>query len=91
MDPEISASPIAYPDEATLSRGVSFSALSLEGTQDMNNLWLTVKTEDNTTLRYLILTGAAIVLVILLWLFFKVRKRRQKARRCRKWKQTPPA
>lgn len=90
MDPEISASPIAYPDETTLSRGVSFSALSLEGTQDMNNLWLTVKTEDNTTLRYLILTGAAIVLVILLWLFFKVRKRRQKARRCRKWKQTPP-
>lgn len=65
-----------------------FSALSLEGTQDMNNLWLTVKTEDNSTLRYLILTGAAIVVVILLWLFFKVRKRREKSRRCRKWKQS---
>ena len=30
------------------------------------------------------LTGAAIVVVILLWLFFKVRKRREKARRWRK-------
>ena len=88
MDPEMADNPIAYPDAETLARGKVFSALSLEGTQDMNNLWLTVKTEDNSTLRYLILTGAAIVVVILLWLFFKVRKRREKSRRCRKWKQS---
>ena len=87
MDPEMSENPVAYPDAETLARGQVFSALSLEGTQEMNELWLTVKTDDNATVRYLILTGAAIVLVVLLWGFFKVRKRREKARRCHKWKQ----
>lgn len=87
MDPEMSENPVAYPDAETLARGQVFSALSLEGTQEMNELWLTVKTDDNATVRYLILTGAAIVLVVLLWGFFKVRKRRERARRCRKWKQ----
>lgn len=87
MDPEITENPIAYPSEEMLARGQTFSSLSLEGTQEMNNLWLTVKTSDDTTAKYLIITGAVIIAVILLWLFFKVRKRRQKARRCRKWKQ----
>lgn len=86
MDPEIASDPIAYPDEETLARGSSFSSLSLEGTQEMNRLWLQVKTADTATTVYSILTVAAIVLVILLWVFFKVRKRRKKARRCQKWK-----
>ena len=48
--------------------------------------------EDNAAIRlpsttvYLILTAAAIALVVFLWVFFKVRKRKRKARRCAKWK-----
>ena len=87
MDPEVASDPIAYPDTETLARGLSFSSLSLEGTQEMNSLWLTVKTADTTTTVYLILTIAAVVLVVFLWGFVKFRKRRKKARRCQKWKQ----
>ena len=87
MDPEVASDPIAYPDTETLARGLSFASLSLEGTQEMNSLWLTVKTADTTTTVYLILTIAAVVLVVFLWGFVKFRKRRKKARRCQKWKQ----
>ena len=87
MDPEVASDPIAYPDTETLARGLSFSSLSLEGTQEMNSLWLTVKTADTSTTVYLILTIAAVVLVAFLWSFVKFRKRRKKARRCQKWKQ----
>lgn len=87
MDPEVASDPIAYPDKEILARGLSFSSLSLEGTQEMNSLWLTVKTADTSTTVYLILTIAAVVLVVFLWSFVKFRKRRKKARRCQKWKQ----
>lgn len=87
MDPDVAENSIAYPDEQTLSRGSSFTSLSLTGTQEMNSLWLTVKTADSATTVYLILTIAAIALVVFLWLFFKVRRKHRKARRCRKWKQ----
>ena len=86
MDPELAANPIAYPDENTLALGSAFTSLSLTGTQEMNNLWLTVKTADSSTTVYLILTAAAIVLIVFFWLFYKVRRKRRKARRCRKWK-----
>ena len=86
MDPEIASDPIAYPDAETLTRGQSFSSLSLEGTQEMNRLWLQVKTADTTTTVYIILTITAATLVIFLWIFFKIRRRRKKARRCQKWK-----
>ncbi len=86
MDPEVTSSPIAYPDEETMALGQSFNSLSLEGTQRMNEHWLTVKTADSATTVYLILTLVAIALVAFLWVFFKLRKRRQKARRCRRWR-----
>ncbi len=86
MDPEVVDDPITYPDEQTRALGEEFYALSIEATQYMNALWLTVKTADTSTTLYVILTIAAIVLVAFLWLFFKVRKRREKARRCQKWK-----
>lgn len=86
MDESVTQSDIAYPDEETLALGQSFSALSQEGTQQMNALWLSVKTSDNSTTVFLILTVAAIVLLIFLWLFLKVRKRRKRAARCRKWR-----
>ncbi len=81
MDPELVASEIAYPSEETLAKGEAFGALSVEGNQLMNSLWLSVKTDDNVLGKYLILTGAAIVVVIGLWLFFKIRKSRSIKRR----------
>ena len=87
MDPEIVNDPITYPDEEAMASGEEFVALSIEATQYMNALWLTVKTADTSTTLYIILTIVAIVLVAFLWVFFKVKKRRQKQRRCQKWKQ----
>lgn len=87
MDPAVAEAPIAYPDEATLALGSSFNSLSLEGTQMMNELWLTVKTADSATTVFLLLTVVAVISVVFLWIFFKVRKRRRKARRCRKWRE----
>lgn len=87
MDPEVAEDPIAYPDEETLALGSSFNSLSLEGTQLMNELWLTVKTADSSTTLFLILTVVAVISVGFLWIFFKVRKRRQRACRCRKWRE----
>lgn len=81
MDPELTASEIAYPSEEILAKGESFNALSDQANQLMNELWLSVKTTDDVLGRYLIITGAAIVLGICAWLFFKVRKNRRKARR----------
>lgn len=86
MDPEMAESPVAYPSEEVLARGAAFRALSESATQEMNTLWLTVKTADTATTVYLILTAAAVVLVIFLWLFFKFRKQHRKARRCSAWK-----
>ena len=86
MDPEVVEDPITYPDAETRAKGESFKALSIEATQYMNALWLTVKTADTSITFYVILTIVAFVLVVFLWIFFKVRKRRAKARRCRKWK-----
>ena len=87
MDPEYAGNPIAYPSPEVQAMGQSFTALSQEATQYMNALWLTVKTADSSTTVYLILTICAIVLIIFFWIFFKVRKKRAKARRCQKWKQ----
>lgn len=86
MDPKTANNPVAYPAEDVLSHGVAFRALSESATQEMNALWLKVKTADTETTLYLILTIAAIVGVILLWLTVKVRRRVRKARRCQKWK-----
>lgn len=86
MDPEMAESPVAYPSEEVLARGAAFRALSEKATQEMNSLWLTVKTADTATTVYLILTAVAVVSVVFLWLFFKFRKQHRKARRCRAWK-----
>lgn len=85
MDPAMTESDIAYPDSETLSRGQTFNSLSTSGTQLMNELWLGVKTSDNVLVTYLIVTGAAIILVAALWLYLKLRRRRQLRRRCRSY------
>ena len=82
MDPEVTESDIAYPSDQTLSLGQSFCALSTEGNQLMNELWLSVKTTDDVLGRYLYITGAALVLCIGLWLFFKLRRVNRRRHRC---------
>ena len=88
MDPEMAENPVAYPSDEVLARGAAFRALSETATQEMNTLWLTVKTADTATTVYLILTLAAAMAVAVLWLYAKARRRAKKARRCAKWKTT---
>ncbi|MBQ9030560.1 MAG: ABC transporter substrate-binding protein [Parasporobacterium sp.] len=81
MDPELTESEIAYPPEEILALGESYNALSDHGNQRMNELWLSVKTTDDVLGRYIIITVAAIVVCIILWLFFKFRRKIRKKRR----------
>lgn len=86
MDPETSASEIAYPAEETLSQGESFLYLSKPTTKLMDSLWLKVKTTGSNTKPLLILTITAIVVVLLLAIGMKIRRKRRMARRCRYFK-----
>lgn len=87
MDEEVISSPVSYPDDETLARSESFAELSVEATQEMNELWLSVKTSGANTTMYLILTLAAFAAVIAFFIISAALRRRKKARRCRKWKQ----
>ena len=78
---------MAYPDDETLARSESFAALSVEATQSMNDLWLSVKTDGANTTLYLALTIAAIAAVIVFFTVSGAVHRRKKARRCRKWRE----
>ena len=84
MDPEFAESPVAYPDDETLARSESFSSLPLDATQNMNDLWLSVKTSGANTKLYLGLTIAAVVVVAAFFVISGILKRRKKARRSRK-------
>ena len=81
MDPETAASPVAYPDDATLARGQAFSALSNDATQRMDALWLDVKTGGSNTTVYLVAGAAAVVVLVALLVFLQARRKRRKARR----------
>ena len=87
LDEEVTTSPVAYPDDETLARSESFAALSVEATQSMNDLWLSVKTDGANTTLYLALTIAAIAAVIVFFTVSGAVRRRKKARRCRKWRE----
>lgn len=87
IDEEVLESPVAYPDEETLARSESFAELSVEATQEMNDLWLSVKTQGANTTLYLILTLAAVAAVIAFFLISAALTRRRKARRCRRWRE----
>lgn len=89
IDEEVLASPVAYPDDETLARSESFAELSVEATQQMNDLWLSVKTQGANTTLYLILTLAAVAAVIAFFLMSAALTRRRKARRCRRWRENP--
>lgn len=84
MDPEVSASEIAYPSEETLSRSEAFLYLPTDINQLMDSLWLDVKTGDSedTTVMMAVTIGV-IVLALAILLIHSVRKKKRKARRCR--------
>ncbi len=88
MDEEVITNPVSYPDDETLARSESFSALPIDATQTMNDLWLSVKTAGANTTLYLIATLAAVALVIVFFILKNACRRRKIARRCRKWKST---
>ena len=86
MDEDVISSPVSYPDDETLARSESFSALPVQATQTMTDLWLSVKTAGANTTLYLIATLAAVALVIVFFCLKSIHRRRKIARRCRKWK-----
>ena len=81
MDPEVTESEIAYPDEETLSRSESFNALPTETSQLMDSLWLSVKTSGSETTGYLIAAAVLVGGAIFLTTFMKIRRQRRIARR----------
>lgn len=83
MDPETVASPVAYPDEETLSRGSSFLALSTEATQQMDALWLQARTAGSDTTFYLVSTIVVVAVLAAGLTALQIRKKRRKARRGR--------
>lgn len=80
MDPELVASPVAYPDQETLLRGQSFLSLSKEATQLMDSYWLEVKTTGANSTLLISLIGVAVVAVVLVLLVLARKKKKQKRR-----------
>lgn len=83
MDPALAASEVAYPSEEVLANSESFRALSIEATQLMDSLWLSVKTSGSSTAAYVIGAAALVAVVAALTIILQVRKKRRKARRGR--------
>ena len=80
MDPYIAKSPIAYPDEETLARATSFTNLSGDALQTMEDLWLDVKTDNSAdgssnTVLYI---GIAIVVALAAILIFLNQSKKKK-------------
>ncbi len=84
MDPEVSASDIAYPSDETLARSEAFLYLPTDVNQLMDSLWLDVKTGDSedTTVMMAVTIGV-IVLALAILLIHSARKKKRKSRRCR--------
>lgn len=81
MDADVTSNPVAYPDTETLSRSQSFTYLPIESSQQMDQLWLSVKTDGSNTTMYLIIAALVIILVIALAVVLQIQKKKKKARR----------
>lgn len=92
MDPDVAESEIAYPDETVLSQGQSFNFLPTAVNQEMDSLWLEVKTGSIGTGKAAMGASAwallAVIAAVVVYCLVRAQWiRRRKARRCRKWKQ----
>ncbi len=79
MDPEMAESEIAYPPESVLAHGAPFLALSTEATQQMDSLWLKVRTSGSS--KTLLIGIIGLVVVVALAAILLLRRRARKARR----------
>lgn len=86
MDPDTAQSPIAYPDEETLSGGVAFMNLSQESLQLMDSLWLEVKTQGSVDTYAIVCMAAIVVLTAAYFAIHSIRKKKRLQNRCKKWK-----
>ena len=84
MDPEMAESDIAYPDEETLARAQSFSHLSPDTLQTMDNLWLDVKATGGGNTLLIVGIGLVVVLVAVLIGVNQSKKKKMAARRGKK-------
>ncbi len=81
MDEEMAENPVIYPSEDILASGEMFLYLSSETTQEMDSLWLTVKTSSDETTAYLIIGACIVVFCIALTVFLKIRRKQKIAMR----------
>ncbi len=81
LDAEIANDPVAYPSDETLAKGEMFLYLSSEATQEMDTLWLSVKTSSSNTTLYIIIGIVAVVAVAALVFLISMRRKKKKARR----------
>lgn len=86
MDPDVVASPIAYPTEETLANGSAFINLSAETSQLTDSLWLQVKTQGGVDTYAIVCMCAVVVLLTAYFIIHGVRKKKRIANRCKKWK-----
>ena len=80
MDPETAESEIAYPPQSVLDKGTSFLALSTEATQEMDSLWLKVKTTGGSKAILIGVIGlaAVVIVAVILLLLRKSKKAKRK-------------
>ena len=81
LDPEIAEDEVAYPSDEALSHGEMFLYLSADATQEMDSLWLNVKTSSTNTTVYIIIGVAAVVVIVLAIVLMNQKKKKKKARR----------
>jgi spermidine/putrescine transport system substrate-binding protein len=86
MDPDTASSEVAYPSKKTLAGGSSFINLPSETSQQMDALWLQVKTQGGVDDYALWCMGAIFVAMAVYLTVRGVRRKRRIANRCRKWK-----
>ena len=86
MDPDVVASPIAYPTEETLANGSAFINLSAETSQLTDSLWLQVKTQGGVDTYAIVCMCAVVVLLTAYFIIHGARKKKRIANRCKKWK-----
>jgi spermidine/putrescine transport system substrate-binding protein len=87
MDESTASSEIAYPSKDVLSRGSSFMNLSTQASQNMDSLWLQVKTQGGVD-SYAVWSMAALAAALAVYLIIReTRRKRRIANRCKKWKE----
>lgn len=86
MDPETAENPVAYPSADVLANGASYMNLSSATSQEMDSLWLQVKTQGGVD-NYAIWCMGVLAAIMAAYLIIRgLRRKKRMANRCRKWK-----